>query len=302
MALNFTTVDLSEPITLALDTVRLTAEAKAIQLEVLLNPTVGPIRGDTGRLQQVVWNLLSNAVKFTPPGGRVTIQLSQHDGQAQIQVSDTGKGIQPDFLPHVFELFQQQDSSMTRSFGGLGLGLAIARQVVEAHGGTITATSPGEGQGATFLVQFPLSTGPEPHTPAVPTPPTLGLEQVRIIAVDDEVDSLALVKVILEQAGAKVQAVSSATIALHELNQAPFDVLISDIGMPEMDGYAFIRQVRALSSSTHREIPAVAVTAYAGEANERHIRAAGFQAHLAKPIDPQQLLQTITTLLGLGNR
>ena len=154
--LNFASVVLSEPITAALETVRLAAEAKAIQLEVCLNPTVEPVRGNAGRLQQVMWNLLSNAIKFTPTGGRVTVQLTQVDRDAQIQVSDTGKGIHPEFLPHVFELFRQQDSSTTRQFGGLGLGLAIARQVIEAHGGTITAASAGQGQGATFTVQLPI--------------------------------------------------------------------------------------------------------------------------------------------------
>ncbi|MBC1221346.1 PAS domain S-box protein [Nostoc sp. UCD121] len=297
LVLSFGAIDLSEPIAAALETVRLAAEAKAIQLEVLLDPSVGQVRGDADRLQQVVWNLLSNAIKFNSTGGRVTVQLTSVDRYAQIQVSDTGKGIQPGFLPHVFELFQQQDSSTTRSFGGLGLGLAIARQVVEAHGGTITAVSTGEGLGATFTVQLPLMPIPSPDAPDYLNNQTPNLENLRAIVVDDEADSLELVKVVLEQEGATVRAVSSATEALRLLTQAQFDLLISDIGMPEMDGYTFIRQVRALPPQFNRDIPAIALTAYAGDTNRQKILVAGFQAHLAKPLYPQCLLDAIATVI-----
>lgn len=296
--LHFAPVFLSEPIMAALETVRLAAEAKAIQMEVWLDPSVGAVRGDAGRLQQVIWNLLSNAIKFTPAQGRVTLQLAEVNGQAQVQVIDTGKGIQPEFLPYVFELFRQQDSSITRAFGGLGLGLAIARQVVEAHGGTITAASAGENQGATFTVQFPLIEISRPNIPDTCPLPNFNLSHLRIIAIDDELDSLELIKILLEQEGATVQAFASAPPALRALEQEPFDLLISDIGMPDMDGYQFIRQVRALASVDNRSLPAIALTAYAGETNRHQILAAGFQAHLAKPIDPQALLDTIVALAG----
>ncbi|HBB34707.1 MAG TPA: hybrid sensor histidine kinase/response regulator [Cyanobacteria bacterium UBA8803] len=298
ITLNLAAIALSEPIAAALETVRLAGEAKAIQMEVFLDPSVGQVRGDAGRLQQVVWNLLSNAIKFTPTGGRVTVQLTQVNRHAQIQVSDTGKGIQPDFLPHVFELFRQQDSSTTRAFGGLGLGLAIARQVVEAHGGTITAASPGEGQGATFTVQLPLIPAPSPDAPNFLNHQTLNFDNLQVVVVDDEPDSLELVKVVLDQEGAVVRVVSSGTAALEVLRQEQFDLLISDIGMPEMDGYSFIRQVRALPPQCNRNIPAIALTAYAGETNRRQILAAGFQAHVAKPIDPQQLLDAIAAIIS----
>jgi PAS domain S-box-containing protein len=296
LSLSFATIDLAESIKAAMETVRLAAEAKAIRFEVLLDSSVGLVRGDTDRLQQVVWNLLSNAIKFTPTGGGVTVQLTYVDRHAQIQVSDTGRGIQPEFLPYVFELFRQQDSSTTRSFGGLGLGLAIARQVVEAHGGSITVASAGEGQGATFTVQLPLIPVSQPDTPDDLNNQMLSLGNRRVIVVDDDADSLELVKVILEQTGATVQAVSSATKALSVLTQAQFDLLISDIGMPEMDGYTFIRQVRGLPSQFNRDIPAIALTAYAGETNRHQILAAGFQVHLSKPIDPQHLLDIISLM------
>ncbi len=297
LALNFAEINLAEPITAALETVRLAAEAKSIRLEVLLDRSIGRVKGDAGRLQQMVWNLLSNAIKFTPANGQVTVQLTQVDHKAQIQVSDTGKGIQPEFLPYVFDLFQQQDSSTTRAFGGLGLGLAIARQVAEAHGGTITVTSAGEGQGATFTVKLPLIPVQRPDEPIELKQPTPGCKNLRVIVVDDEVDSLELIQVLLEQEGAIVQAVSSATAALRLLTQGRFDLLISDIGMPEMDGYALIRQIRVLPPQFNRDIVAIALTAYAGEINQHQILAAGFQAHLAKPIEPSRLLDAIAMLI-----
>ncbi|MDX2099325.1 MAG: ATP-binding protein, partial [Leptolyngbyaceae cyanobacterium bins.59] len=324
MTLNFATVILSEPIMAALETVRLAAEAKSIGLEVVFNPLVGATQGDAGRLQQVFWNLLSNAIKFTSIGGKVTVKLEQGLGDdpalnndeipfssssqpltpspsyAQITVTDTGKGIAPDFLPHVFELFRQQDSSTTRSFGGLGLGLAIARQVVEAHGGNIIAASAGEGQGATFTVQLPLISAPSSSTPQPPQSLPLSLKNLRVMVVDDEVDSLDLVKIVLEGEGASVEVATSAMAALRTLAQSQFDLLISDIGMPEMNGYTFIRQVRSFLPQINRSIPAIALTAYAGETNQRQILAAGFQTHLEKPIDPQHLLDAIVAYFTLN--
>jgi PAS domain S-box-containing protein len=319
LTLSFAAIDLAEPILSALETVRLATEAKAIQMEVRLDSQVGQVRGDAGRLQQVVWNLLSNAVKFTPARGQVEVRLERLDSRqgivdrqddppspvhpapspayAQITVTDTGKGIDPNFLPHVFELFRQQDSSTTRPFGGLGLGLAIARQIVEAHGGTITAASGGTGRGATFTVQLPLISVPKIDKPGIHSSPGVDFSRLRVVVVDDEADSLELVRVLLEEENAMVQAFTSAAEALRGLEQDPFDLLISDIGMPLMDGYAFIREVRAQPSKLNRNIPAIALTAYAGEANQRQILTAGFQAHLAKPIEPQGLLDAIATLL-----
>lgn len=300
LALNLETVVLSEPITAALETVRLAAEAKAIRLELSLDLSVGQVRGDVGRLQQVIWNLLSNAIKFTPSGGRVTVRLTQVGCHAQIVVSDTGKGIKPEFLPYVFELFRQQDSSTTRAFGGLGLGLAIVRQVVEAHGGTITAMSNGEGRGTTFTVQLPLMSGPQAHGVKYFMPPPRNIENIRVMVLDDEIDSLEMLKVALEQEGAQVATTSSGAKALRMLAEAQYDLLISDIGMPDMDGYTFMRNVRTLPPQHNREVPAIALTAYAGEINQRQALAAGFQTHLAKPVDPQQLLEAIATLITNG--
>lgn len=315
LTLNLAPVSLLEPIQAALETIYLAAEAKGIQLEVLLDPTIAPIKGDAGRLQQVVWNLLSNALKFTSNGGRVEVRLEQIVGgeveaweaerpdhpatlpYAQITVTDTGKGIQPEFLPYVFESFRQQDSSTTRQFGGLGLGLAIARQVVEAHGGTITATSQGEGQGSTFTVQLPLLSGIALNRLEGTHAPGPDFKDLRVMLVDDEADSLELVRVLLEQEGASVEAVSSPSEALRMLAQSPFDLLISDIGMPDMDGYAFVRLVRTLPSQFNRNIQAIALSAYAGAPNRYRALAAGFQAHLAKPIEPQHLLAAIAEIL-----
>ncbi|BAZ41385.1 PAS/PAC sensor hybrid histidine kinase [Calothrix sp. NIES-4101] len=298
LSLHFTTINLAEQMMSALETVRLAAQAKAIEIEVILDPSVEHVRGDAVRLQQVVWNLLSNAIKFTPKGGQVTVQLTYVDDHAQIQVSDTGQGIQPEFLPHVFELFQQQDSSSTRFFGGLGLGLAITRQLVEAHGGTITVASAGEGQGSKFTVQLPLIPASNPHTPDACNNQTVNLKNLRVIVVDDHIDSLELIKLLLEQEGAVVQVASSAIEALPMLLQAEFDLLISDIGMPEMDGYTFMRQICALPPQFNGEILAIALTAYAGEINQRQTFAAGFQVHLAKPIELQPLLDAIAKIIN----
>ncbi|WP_206602843.1 PAS domain-containing hybrid sensor histidine kinase/response regulator [Leptolyngbya ohadii] len=298
LTLHFAAVDLAEPIKAALETVEFSAQAKDIRFKVCLDPLVRQVKGDAGRLQQVIWNLFSNAVKFTPQGGRVTVHLTQDDHHAQIQVSDTGKGIEPEFLPHVFELFRQQDSSTTRAFGGLGLGLAIAHQVVEAHSGTITAASDGEGSGATFTVRLPLLPAPPVPMLAHSELPQSSLHNLRVLAVDDELDSLELIRVSLEQEGAIVTPVTSARAALAALDQQQFDLLISDIGMPQMEGYALIRVVRQLPDRINRQIPAIALTAYVGEANQRQVLEAGFQAHAAKPMSPQLLVDLIKAVIS----
>ncbi|MEH2184551.1 PAS domain-containing protein [Nostoc sp.] len=298
LSLNVMPVNLDQVILAALETVRLSAEAKSLHIQTTLAPLTRPVNGDAGRLQQVVWNLLSNAVKFTPKEGQITITLTQTANAAQIQVTDTGKGIHPDFLPDVFEHFRQEDSTTTRKFGGLGLGLAIARQIVELHGGTIGATSAGEGQGATFTVQLPLlntSNTPAPIEPlATPRPLDLPLSQVRVLVVDDETDTRDLTAFVLEQAGAIVTAAPSAVAALEHLTHLEFDALVSDIGMPELDGYALMRQVRQRSQG----IPAIALTAYAAEADQQQALHTGFRQHLAKPVDPEALVQAIATLCG----
>ncbi|MGV0024688.1 PAS domain-containing protein [Phormidesmis priestleyi] len=301
LSLNQVPVSLTTTIEAALETVRLSAEAKNIQMQTRLDPNVGQVSGDAGRLQQVMWNLLSNAVKFTPTSGRVEIRLMRIDRQAQIQVIDTGKGIQADFLPYVFEHFRQEDGATTRKFGGLGLGLAIVKQLVELHGGTIQADSPGEGQGATFTLQLPCL--PQSHEPIAEafdsTSGDYSLLGLRILVVDDDEDSREFVSFVLEQEGATVKTATGAIAALQILAQASFDLLVSDIGMPEMDGYTLIQQIRR--HPEYGQIPAIALTAYAGEANERQVLQAGFQQHLAKPIDPAELVARLRQVIGMGH-
>ncbi|MEG4072188.1 PAS domain S-box protein [Microcoleus sp. Pol14C2] len=302
LSLNSTPINLKTTLTAAIETVNLAAEAKNIQIQTQLEPNVGDVLGDATRLQQVVWNLLTNAIKFTPTGGRVEVELKRIDSYAQIQVRDTGKGIKPEFIPYVFDTFRQADSSITRTFGGLGLGLAIVRHVVELHGATVKAESLGEGQGATFTVTLPLfarsnDANSDRNDNLSLKSQTSPLARLCILAVDDEVDNLELVQCILEEAGATVISVSSAKDALQKLNESKPDVLIADIGMPQIDGYMLIRQVRQLSTQEGGEIPAIALTAYAGETNQKQALAAGFQRHLPKPVEPETLVETIEKLL-----
>src|SRR6185295_10423501 len=277
-------------------------EAKGIRLEATVDPTLGPVAGDASRLQQIVWNLLANAVKFTPRGGTVRMDVTNTASQAVIQVRDTGQGIGPDFLPHVFERFRQADSSTTRSEGGLGLGLAIVRHLVELHGGTVEATSGGEGHGTTFTVRLPL--------PAVrmgearsararirPADATVTLEGLRILVVDDERDARDAIAAVLEQRGATVTAVGSVREALQHLASARPDVLVSDIAMPIEDGFALIRLLGSLDERT-ATVPALALTAYSGIGDEERILAAGYRAYLAKPIEAMELVATVARLAG----
>ncbi len=287
-------VNLSDVITAAIDTVRLAADAKQIHIETHFSQ-VAIAWGDATRLQQIVWNLLSNAVKFTPEQGRIDVFLDVIDAHAQLRVTDTGKGIASEFLPSVFERFQQEDSSTTRKFGGLGLGLAIVRQLVELHGGTVSANSPGENQGATFTVKLPLAETTSPYITEMPFPTAIGdLSGVRVLVVDDEVDSLDLLEFILQEAGATVFRASSAQEALQEIAQLSPTLIVSDIGMPEMNGYTLIEQVRATTQSF---IPAIALTAYASDSDQSTALSVGYQAHLAKPMDPNTLIETILTVI-----
>ncbi|MBD2353962.1 response regulator [Tolypothrix sp. FACHB-123] len=303
LTLNVTNVHL-EPIVLsALETMSVAAQTKSIEVSTLFAANVGKVLGDATRLQQVVWNLLSNAVKFTPNGGRVEVRLSQADGYAQIIISDTGKGISAEFLPYAFDYFRQADSSSTRKFGGLGLGLAIVRNIVEMHGGTVTAMSAGENQGATFTVNLPLLQT-ENQDLLVEDNPTsnftsklLSLAGMQILVVDDDADSLDFVAFVLEEDGAEVRTASSALEALQAIAQEKPDVLVSDISMPDMDGYTLLRQLRNWSKEEGGQIPAIALTAFARQYDRQQALQAGFQVHLAKPVNPEELVAAIMRLV-----
>ncbi|MEH2173268.1 PAS domain S-box protein [Nostoc sp.] len=301
--LNLHAVDLKIAIASALETVRLAAEAKSIQIQTVLSNDIGKVLGDGDRLQQVMWNLLSNAVKFTPTDGLVEVRLEQVGLDAQIQVIDTGKGINPEFLPYVFDYFRQADAKTTRVFGGLGLGLAIVRHLVELHGGTVQAESLGEEQGATFTVKLPLLKNSELRVSSEASQPELSTEEtllagVQILLVDDQADVREFFSFALEQYGATITAVESADEALQTLVQSQPDILLSDIGMPLMDGYMLLREVRKLPPEQGGQIPAIALTAYAGEINYNQAMAAGFQKHLPKPVDPADLAAAIVSLIG----
>ncbi len=271
LTLKATNVDLETVVLSAIETMALAAQAKSIQVITVFEPNLETVLGDSTRLQQVVWNLLSNAVKFTPNGGKVEVRLIKADGYAQIIVSDTGKGISAEFLPYAFDYFRQADSSSTRKFGGLGLGLAIVRNIVEMHGGTVTAQSQGEDQGATFTVKLPLleeenqNLIAEQYESSGLKPYSYCLTGMQILVVDDDRDSLDFVAFVLEEDGADVVAVSSALEALQVIEQQKPDVLVSDIGMPDMDGYTLIRQLRTWSTEQGGEIPAIALTAFASK-------------------------------------
>ncbi|WP_437756840.1 ATP-binding protein [Sorangium sp. So ce1389] len=298
-------IDLPPIINAAIDAVRHGADAKGIELAVQLDPNAGPISGDQTRLQQVVWNLLSNAIKFTPRGGKVSIQLGKSEGLARIQVSDNGQGIVPEFLPYVFDRFRQADSTSTRPHSGLGLGLAIARHLIELHGGTVRAESAGEGKGATFTVDIPLA--PRGAIAALrkveglssiaaESEPTL--QGVRVLMVDDEPDARELVTTVLERKGASITAVATVDEALSAIAREKPDVILSDLGMPGEDGYSLIRRLRAQSPEHGGRIPAAALTAYASAQDRTRALLAGFQSHVPKPIEASELAAVIANLAG----
>ncbi|OKH33065.1 hypothetical protein NIES2119_24265 [[Phormidium ambiguum] IAM M-71] len=323
LSLKMMNIDLAWTIEAALETVRLAAQAKSIEIKVLLDPIDGKVLGDIGRLQQIVWNLVSNAVKFTPEKGQIEVRLQQVAAQennsngasssaqsyAQITVSDNGKGISPQFLPHVFEYFRQADSTTTRVFGGLGLGLAIVRHLVELHGGTVRADSRGEGQGSTFTVQLPLLEKQELKPEINPRLDRASLSinnyplaDLRILLVDDEKDARDVVEFMLQQAGAKVIVAQSAKEALTAFSQSKIDLLVSDIGMPLMNGYMLIQQIRAMPAEQGGQVPAIALTAYAGESDRQQAIAAGFQQHLSKPIESEELIKAIVNLIKFPSK
>jgi PAS domain S-box-containing protein len=304
LRLQLTSVDLSAVIDAAIEVVRPAADAKGIQLLAVLDSEARMVTGDPARLQQVIWNLLSNAIKFTPNGGRVHIVLERVDSQIEIAVSDTGRGIPAEFLPHVFERFQQAETGSTRSYGGLGLGLAIVRHIVELHGGTVVAQSAGEGEGATFRVKMHRRILESPAVEPERRPPTLDrvptddchprLDGLRILVVDDEPDSNEAVRTLLVSCGAEVRVASSAAQGLEELQRWTPDLIVSDIGMPGEDGYAFLAKVRARPRELGR-IPAIALTAYATVDDRVRIFSVGYQVHIVKPVDPAELVAVVAS-------
>jgi CheY-like chemotaxis protein/two-component sensor histidine kinase len=299
LAMELDPLELAPIIEAAVDVVRPTAEAKGMRIETDLPAQPVVIAGDSNRLQQIVWNLLSNAIKFTPSGGRVLLRVQDMGSQVQITVTDDGQGITKEFLPFVFDRFRQADSTTTRQHGGLGLGLAIARHLVEIHGGTITATSDGANKGSTFVVLLPRlgsSSKVSDHaedTSALPDLVSSKLKGIHVLLVDDDEDTLRLMTAALAQGEAKVTAVSSAEAALETLKSLSPDVLISDIAMPNEDGYQLLAKVRALDLDRLRFLPAVAITAYAREEDRRLAFASGFQAYLAKPIELSELITVV---------
>jgi len=298
-------VDLGAVVERAIEIVRPAADAKGIRLEKVLDTETGAIVGDPTRLQQVMWNLLSNAVKFTPKNGRVQITLERVNSHVEIAVSDTGQGMSAEFLPQVFERFQQAETGSARSHGGLGLGLAIVRHIVELHGGTVFVESAGVGKGATFTVKLPRMIFARTAGESERRHPTLGerpepapfrsLQDVRALVVDDEPDSNEVVSTILASAGADVRVAASAADGLRQLQDWRPHVIVSDIGMPGEDGYAFIAKVRAQSTEIGR-IPVVALTAYASGEDRVRIFSAGFKAHIVKPIEPAELVAVIANV------
>lgn len=275
----------------AVDAVQPMADAKRIGIEKHLDASAGPLSGDPGRLQQVIWNLLSNAIKFTPQDGKIQILLARVDAHVEISVADTGVGIKPEFIPQLFERFQQGDASTTHKYGGLGIGLSIVRNLVELHGGTVGITSPGEGQGTTATLRLPLTAVQRKRA-------SMELAGVRVLVVDDQLDARALIKRVLEDCAAEVFTAGTADEALALLEMHKPDVLISDIGMPDTDGFELLRKVRALAADRGGRIPAIALTAFARSEDQTRVLRAGFLAHFSKPVDASELAAAVASVAG----
>ena len=306
MRLDVQRVDLPAVIDAAIESVRPAAEAKGMQLQKVIDPVAGPVTGDPNRLQQVVWNLLINAIKFTPKGGKVQVVVERVNSHVELSVSDTGKGIAPEFLPHVFERFSQADNSSRRGHTGLGLGLAIVKSLAELHGGSVRVKSGGEGKGTTFIVSLPISVV---HTldnhenlqhVKVDRQETLlhtpDLKGIKVMIVDDEPDAIGLVQRIMESRGAVVKACACGLECLECIPSWRPDVVVMDIGMPEMDGYTLIGKVRALSPEQGGRTPAVTLTAFARSEDRRQAMLAGFDVHVAKPVEPGELVAVVSRL------
>jgi CheY-like chemotaxis protein/anti-sigma regulatory factor (Ser/Thr protein kinase) len=293
----------------AVETVQPAADAKRIRLEKFLDPAAGPLSGDPGRLQQVVWNLLSNAIKFTPRDGKVQILLQRVNSHIEITVADTGIGIEPEFIPHLFERFRQSDASTTRRHGGLGLGLSIVKSLVELHGGTVWINSPGEGRGTTVTVHLPLmavhrsaNEGERVHPTTrddnVPNFVAAELAGLKVLVVDDQSDARDLIKRVLEDCAAEVVTAATAEEALVLLETYRPDVLVSDIGMPDADGFELLRRIRALGAERGGKIPAIALTAFARSEDRTRALRAGFLVHVSKPVDSSELVATVASITG----
>jgi len=307
-------VNLAEVIQASIDVVKISAEVKALsiaftQTNIRTNTQANTqtntqpnsaenytVKGSATRLQQVIWNLLSNAIKFTPSGGRIDIQLTAENGQAVVSISDTGKGIQPNFLPHLFESFQQEDTSITRTYGGLGLGLSIVKYIVDAHGGTITATSLGEGKGATFTLRLPLLNDSAAAASQAPSKTKADLAGIKVLAVDDNEDARNLLHILLEMHGAQVKTVDSGMAMLESIETFAPNILLCDIAMPDMDGYTLLKHIQALPSQQNHSTPSIALTAYAQEEERQKSLEIGFQRHITKPVDPETLVDAIVEL------
>jgi PAS domain S-box-containing protein len=291
-------IDLASIVDGVVESMRPAADAKEIRLQRTLDPTAGPVMGDANRIQQVVWNLLSNAIKFTPKGGRVQVLLQRVASSVQITVTDSGQGVPPEYIPQLFQRFWQADASTTRKHGGLGLGLAIVRHLVEVHGGTVHASSEGVGKGATFTVTLPLSSvkrSSDQSCSAQSTIP-LDLQGVRVLVVDDEMDARNLIKLVLESHGATVTLAESADQAMSAIKQQKQDVVLSDIGMPGEDGYSLLARMRNLGADEGRDTPAVALTAFARAEDRRRALLAGFQMHVPKPVEAGELIAVVANL------
>ena len=293
----------------AIETVRTAADAKGIRLEQFIDPAAGPISGDPGRLQQVMWNLLSNAIKFTPRGGKVQILLQRVNSHVELSVADTGCGVKAEFMPHLFERFRQGDNPTTRHHGGLGLGLSIVKSLVELHGGSVTATSAGENQGTTVTVVLPLTVVYQPDdderahpTSSLPPEPTdfvsMELNDLTVLVVDDQPDARELILRVLEDCSARVITAASAEEAVPLVESRRPDVLITDIGMPGADGYELLRRVRDLGASRGGRVPAIALTAFARSEDRTRALRAGFMVHVSKPVDPSELVATVAAVAG----
>lgn len=301
-------LDLIDPIRAAIDTVTPAAQAKNVRIQAVLDPDAGAVRGDAARLQQVVWNLLANAIKFTPKDGRVQVVLARVESHVELTIADSGAGIAPEFLPYVFDRFRQADGTTTREHGGLGLGLAIVKQLVQLHGGTVEARSAGRGHGATFIVSLPLaSLAHDPAPMDAPRPAALdalafeaqlpSLHGIRVLVVEDQEDMRHLVSRTLSQAGAIVFEAESSATALHSLTKQRPDVIISDIGLPGEDGYAFLRKVRSREDGSAALMPAIALTAFARSEDRTKALLSGYQQHLAKPVEPMELVASVASLI-----
>jgi signal transduction histidine kinase/ActR/RegA family two-component response regulator len=305
MRLDVQRVDLPAVIDAAMESVNPAAQAKGLKLQKVVDPIAGPITGDPNRLQQVVWNLLSNAIKFTPKGGSVQVVLERSNSHVELSVSDTGKGIAAEFLPHVFERFSQADNSSTRHYSGLGLGLAIVKSLAELHGGSVRVKSGGVDKGTTFIVSLPISvvhtldkTENRQHAkfehPSLLRAPNL--KGIKVMVVDDEADAIHLVRRVMEASGATVEACTSAAECLECFPKWLPDVLITDIGMAEMDGYTLIEKIRAFPPEQGGQVPAIALTAFAGSEDRRRSMMAGFDIHVAKPVEPGELVAVVGRL------